>query len=300
VNALETTGLGKRYRRLWALRDCSLALPAGRVAALVGPNGAGKTTLLHAAMGLLTPTTGEARVFGESPHTARVLARVAFVAQDKPLYDTFRVAELLRMGRALNPGWDNDFAVRRLRELRIPDDRRAGKLSGGQQAQVAIALALAKRADLLLLDEPLANLDPLARTEMMGHLMAAVAERELTVLLSSHIIADLADTCDWLIVVNEGRVQVAGDVEQLLRTHRSLSGPVEAAERLPASVPVVGRGGTGRQAHLVVRTDQSMLDPLWTVRPVDLEELVLAYLRDPNATALPRPVLATAATEGER
>src|SRR5688500_17476906 len=144
-------------------------------------------------MGLLKPTNGEARVFGMPTDTAQVRARVAFVAQSKPLYDTFRVAELLRMGRSLNPRWDNDFAVRRLKELQIPGEQRAGKLSGGQQAQVAITLALAKRPELLLLDEPLADLDPLARGEMMGHLMAMVAEHHVTVLLSSHIIVDLAD-----------------------------------------------------------------------------------------------------------
>ncbi|GIF78574.1 ATP-binding cassette domain-containing protein [Asanoa siamensis] len=172
MNALETAGLGKRYGRAWALRDCSLAVPPGRVAALVGPNGAGKSTLLHAVMGLLTPTSGEARIFGVPPHTADVLSQVAFVAQDKPLYDTFRVAELLRMGRALNRAWDGDFAISRLDSLGIPLRRRAGKLSGGQQAQLALTLAMAKRPRLLLLDEPLANLDPLARLEMMGHLKA--------------------------------------------------------------------------------------------------------------------------------
>jgi ABC-2 type transport system ATP-binding protein len=300
MNALETTGLGKRYGRRWALRDCSLGLPAGAVAALVGPNGAGKTTLLHAAMGLLTPTTGKVGVLGVPPHAGKALAGVAFLAQDRPLYDTFRVAELLRMGRGLNPGWDNDFAVRRLGELHIPADRRVSKLSGGQRTQVALTLALAKRPQLLLLDEPLANLDPLARTEVMGHLMATAAERNLTVLMSSHIIADLADTCDWLIVLNNGRVQVAGEVDELLRGHQSLSGPAEAAARLPGSVAVISSGGTERQAHLVVRTDQRLADPRWTARPVDLAELVLAYLREPDATALPRPTLVTAATEGDR
>lgn len=300
MNVLETAGLGKRYHRRWVLRDCSLAVPSGRVAALVGPNGAGKTTLLHAVMGLVTPTVGEARILGAPPRTPEVLSQVAFVAQDKPLYDTFRVGELLRMGRALNPAWDGAFATARLADLRIPLDRRAGKLSGGQQAQLALTLAMAKRPKLLLLDEPLANLDPLARAEVMGHLMSTVAEREMTVLLSSHVVADLADTCDWLIVLNDGGLQVAGDVEQLIARHQVLSGPVEAADALPKSIPVVSRRSVGRQTQLLVRTDQHLFDPRWTSRPVDLAELVLTYLREPDAAALPRPALVTTKTDGDR
>jgi ABC-2 type transport system ATP-binding protein len=296
VNALETTGLSKRYRGRWALRECSLAVPEGRVAALVGPNGAGKTTLLHAVMGLVTPTAGQARIFGRPPGGRRALARVAFVAQEKPLYDTLRVAELVRMGRALNQVWDGAFAVRRLSDLDIPLRQRAGKLSGGQQAQVALTLALAKRPDLLLLDEPLANLDPLARTEVLGHLMRTVAERGLTVVLSTHVIADLADTCDWMVLLNRGQLQVAGEVDDLLAGHRILTGPVEAAEALP--VPVVSRTGAGRLAHLLVRTDQPPPDPRWTVRPVDLNDLVLGYLREPGATTLPRPQLAALTKDG--
>jgi ABC-2 type transport system ATP-binding protein len=298
VNALETTGLTKRYRSRWALRECSLAVPVGRVAALVGPNGAGKTTLLHAVMGLITPTSGQARIFGLPPGGRQALARVAFVAQEKPLYDTLRVAELVRMGRVLNQVWDGDFAVRRLSDLDIPLRQRAGKLSGGQQAQVALTLALAKRPDLLLLDEPLANLDPLARTEVLGHLMRTVAERGLTVLLSTHVTADLAETCDWLVLLNRGQVQVTGDVDELLAGHRSLTGPVEAADALPAAVPEVSRTGAGRLAHLLVRTDQPPPDPRWTVRRVDLNDLVLGYLREPGATTLPRPYLASVTGEG--
>jgi ABC-2 type transport system ATP-binding protein len=300
VNALETTGLGKRYRRTWALRHCSLAVPAGKVVALVGPNGAGKTTLLQTAMGLLTPTCGEARVLGEAPQTSRTLARVAFVAQDKPLYSGFHVGELLRMGRVLNPRWDDDLATRRLAELDIPLDRRAGNLSGGQQTQVALTLAVAKRPDLLLLDEPLANLDPLARSEVMGHLMALVAKGDITVVLSTHVIADLAETCDWLVLLNGGRVAVTGDVEELLGAHQVLTGPREVADTLAPSIPVVARRIVGRQAHVLVRTTQAMLDPRWTTRPVGMEDLVLAYLREPDAAALPRPTLATVDIEGIR
>jgi ABC-2 type transport system ATP-binding protein len=290
---LEATGVGQRYGRTWALRNCSLAIPPGRVAALVGPNGAGKSTLLRVAVGLLTPTEGSVRVFGER---ASALARVAFVAQEKPLYDGFTVAEMLRFGRRMNPGWDGALAERRLAELAIPLRRRVGQLSGGQQAQVALTMAVAKRPALLVLDEPLANLDPLARHDVLRALMTAVAETELTVLLSSHVIADLADTCDWLVVLNGGRVQVSGDIDELLAEHRDLHGPADLADALAGRLPVVHDSRTGRHARLLVRTGETApaLDPRWESRPVPLEDLVLAYLRRPDAAALPRPSLATA------
>ena len=292
--ALTATGLGKRYRRTWALRDCSLSVPAGRVVALVGPNGAGKTTLLHLATGLLAPTEGSVSVFGEpADRSAETLARIAFLAQDKPLYDGFTVADMLRFGRHLNPRWDQVMATSRLAALEIPLDRRVGKLSGGQQAQVALTLVLAKRPELLLLDEPLANLDPLARHEVMRDLMAAVAERGMTVMLSSHVVSDLENTCDWLVVLNGGRVQVSGDIEELLAGHRLLTGPVSLADRVVGRLDTVDDQRTDRQATLLVRAGSSTpFDPQWTVRGVGLEELVLAYLRRPDAASLPRPALA--------
>ncbi|MEU4832721.1 ABC transporter ATP-binding protein [Streptosporangium sp. NPDC023615] len=282
--ALRTTGLGVRYRRTWALRDCSLAVPSGRVAALVGPNGAGKTTLLHAIVGLLTPDAGTIDVAGQT----------AFMSQDKPLYDSFTVAETLTFGRRLNPTWDEDYAATRLDGLGIPPDRRVARLSGGQQAQIALTLALARRPGLLILDEPLANLDPLARHDVMRALMAAVAEapeaagRPLTVLLSSHVVADLRDTCDWLVVINDGRVQVSGDIDDLLAGHLVLTGPAELAGTPPAGSRVVEASRTGRRARLLVR-GAPPLDPRWSARPADLEELVMAYLRSPGAAALPAP-----------
>jgi len=289
---LEATGLGKRYRRGWALRDCSLAVPAGRVVALVGPNGAGKTTLLHLAAGLLAPTAGTVRVLG-SP-AGHELGRVAFLAQDKPLYDSFTVADMLRFGRRMNPVWDDEFATARLAGLDIPLDRRTGKLSGGQQAQVALTVALAKRPELLLLDEPMANLDPLARHEVMRDLMAVVADTGMTVLLSSHVVSDLEDTCDWLVVINRGRVQVSGDIEDLLGAHRLLSGPAELAGGVTGRLSVVEDNRTDRQATLLVRAETGLpeLDPRWHTRPVNLEELVLSYLRQPESAALPRLVMA--------
>lgn len=287
------TGLGKRYRRTWALRDCSLAIPAGRVVALVGPNGAGKTTFLQLAVGLLKPTTGTVRVLGEQDG----LAEVAFLAQDKPLYDGFTVADMLRFGKHMNPRWDGTGAEKRLAQLQIPLDRKIGKLSGGQQAQVALTVALGKRPRLLILDEPLANLDPLARHDLMLALMTAVAETELTVLLSSHIVSDLENTCDWLVVLNRGRVQVCGDIEELLGAHRVLSGPVEQADGVAARTSVLEDRRAGRQASLLAHTGSAMpsLDPRWSSRPMSLEELVLAYLRQPDAVALPRPTMAITA-----
>jgi ABC-2 type transport system ATP-binding protein len=266
------------------------------VVALVGPNGAGKTTLLHLVVGLLAPTTGTVRVFGrEVAGDAETLSRVAFLAQDKPLYDGFTVADMLRFGRHLNPRWDQEYAQNRLGELEIPLDRKVGKLSGGQQAQVALTVALAKRPELLVLDEPLSNLDPLARHEVMRGLMAAVAETGMTVVLSSHVVSDLENTCDWLVVLNGGRVQVSGDIEELIGAHRLLTGPVELADGVAARLPVVGDTRTDRQATLLAHTgaEAVALDPRWTTRGIGLEELVLAYLRRPDAASLPRPALAS-------
>lgn len=224
TNALETRNLTKRYRTVPALHDCSLSLPAGRMAALVGPNGAGKTTLMHLVTGLLRPTGGRVRVFGDDPTNVTAMARVAYVAQEKPLYDTFTVGELLRLGRNLNRRWDGAAARARLAGLGIPLNRRAGRLSGGQQAQVALSLALAKRPDLLLLDEPLANLDPLGRRAVMDELRRLVAEDGRTVVLSSHVIADLAGACDWLVVLDHGRARLCGDIEALLASHHAPPG----------------------------------------------------------------------------
>ncbi|MEV5745432.1 ABC transporter ATP-binding protein [Microbispora rosea] len=272
--ALEAAGLGVRYRRTWVLRDCSLAVPAGRVAALVGPNGAGKTTLMHTAVGLMRPALGSVRVTGEA----------AFVAQDKPLYESLTVAEMLAFGRRMNRRWDGDAAAARLAGLGIPLRRKVGRLSGGQQAQVAVTLALASRPDLLVLDEPLANLDPLARHDVMRSIMAEVAERRLTVLLSSHVVSDLEETCDWLIVLNAGRLQVSGDIEELLDGHLVLTGPDEASM---AGTQVVSASRTGRQVCMLVR-GAPPLDPRWQARSPGLDELVMGYLRSPESAALPK------------
>jgi len=285
--ALQTNELGMRYGKTWALRECSLRLPAGSVIALVGPNGAGKTTLLQLVTGLLRPTEGAVKVFGQDARagSAEALAQVGFVAQEHPLYRNFSVADLLRMGCSLNLCWDQPPAERRLTELGIPLAKRAGDLSGGQQAQVALALALAKRPSLLVLDEPLANLDPVARRDFMRAAMAAVAEDEITVLLSSHVIADLEAVCDWLVLLQGGRLQLAGAIDDILAQHRMLTGPRTEAE--PAVPGLVRATHSDRHTDLLVRTgaDRPDLHPTWRSHPIGLEELILAYLEQP---AVPR------------
>ena len=292
MNVIETSGLGKRYGRTWALRDASVAIPAGYVVALVGPNGAGKTTLLHMSVGLTMPTTGQITVLGNEPAgSPAALDQIAFVAQDAPLYKNLSVADMLHLTRNLNRTWDQQRAESRLRELGIPLKRKVGKLSGGQQAQLALTLALARRPALLVLDEPLASLDPLARHDFMASLMAAVAEDGLSVVLSSHVIADLERMADYLIVLSRGQVQVAGEVDALLAEHRLLTGPAAAADDLAKRSAVVHARRAGTQAHLLVR-GQRAADPAlggWEASPVGLEELVLAYLREPGAAALPGP-----------
>jgi ABC-2 type transport system ATP-binding protein len=290
-NALETTKLSKRYGRTWALQDCTLSVPAGRVAALVGPNGAGKTTLLHLAVGLLEPTAGEVQVFGLSPlrQPGEALPRLGFVAQDHPLYRGFSVEDLLTLGRKLNPRWDDALARARLQKLNIPLGRRAGKLSGGQQAQVALVLALAKRPDLLLLDEPLASLDPLARREFLRTLMDAVAETGLTVLLSSHIIGDLERVSDYLVILAASQVQLAGDIQEVARTHKRLIGPRQDVEAIASVHTVIEASHTERQTTLVVRTNGPVFDPSWEVQEVSLEDVVLAYLSQQAGDRLQAP-----------
>ncbi len=231
TDAVQAVGLGRRYRAMWALRDCSLGLPAGSVTALVGPNGAGKTTLLHLVLGLLSPSVGTVTVFGQPMRTDRRhrLGEIAFVAQDHPLYPGFTVAELLRLGRSLNQRWDQRAALERLADLGIPLQRRAGQLSGGQRAQVALTLALAKRPRLLVLDEPVASLDPLARHSFLDRLAGDVSARELTVILSSHVIGELERVCDHLVLLTSGKVRLAGPIDDLLAEHQPNGGTV--AER---------------------------------------------------------------------
>jgi ABC-2 type transport system ATP-binding protein len=281
---LEARGLGKRYRRRWALQDCTLEIPAGHVTGLVGPNGAGKTTLLSLAVGLLAPTAGTIEVCGGVPAGgAEQLAKVGFVAQDTPTYATLSIDDHLRLGAHLNPRWDRSIAQTRIERLGLDPTQRAGKLSGGQRAQLALTLGLAKRPELLILDEPVASLDPLARREFLQVLMEAVAEHDVSVLLSSHVVSDLERVCDHLVVLVDSEVRVEGDVESLLATHHRLTGPRRETDSLPGDQHLVSASHTDRQSTLVVRTEAPILDPAWTVSRLGLEDLVLAYMEVPSA-----------------
>ena len=283
MNVIEAKSLGKHYRGTWALRECTLAIPAGHVAALVGPNGAGKTTLLNLAVGLAAPSAGAVTVLGGRPAgSPAALDGIAFVAQDTPVYKNLSAADLLHLTRNLNRHFDMGYARARLGELGIPLKRKAGKLSGGQQAQLALTLALGRRPRLLVLDEPLANLDPVARHDFMTTVMTAVAADGVSVLLSSHVLTELERVADYLILLSRGQVQMAGQVDDLLASHRILTGPAAEAGRY-AERPVVHSRQDGAQARLLVRADaHDPVPPGWQAHPVGLEELTLAYLRAPG------------------
>jgi ABC-2 type transport system ATP-binding protein len=286
VPALRTTGLGKRYGQLWGLRDCSLTVPPGAVVGLVGPNGAGKTTLLEMIMGLLTPTAGQIEVFGHTAqaNTAETLARVGYVAQNHPLYPDFSVRDMFHLGQAMNPSWDMGMARARVEALDIPLKRKVKTLSGGQQAQVSLAMALAKRAPLLVLDEPVASLDPVARLEFMREVMAQVAGGGPTVIIASHVVAELERFCDWLVVLALGHVQLAGPVDELLEGHRLLTVPRATPDAdLPGSA--IHRTDSDRHSSVLLCTSPASLaaqsHPDWHADPVGFEQLVLAYLQRP-------------------
>jgi ABC-2 type transport system ATP-binding protein len=285
VSALQTAGLGKRYGSKWALRDCTLEVPEGTVTALVGPNGAGKTTLLQLAVGLLAPSAGGVRVLGCSPReqASELLSRIGFVAQEHPLHKGFTIAETLRLGRALNPSWDDAAARERIERLDLPLGQKVGRLSGGQQAQVALTLALAKRPELLLLDEPVASLDPLARREFLSSVMEAVSETGMTVVLSSHIVADLERVCDHLVILSQAHALLAGAIDDILAGHRLLTGPRTDPATIERVHEVIRASHTERQTSLLVRANGHVYDARWELHEVDLEEIVLAYLGYVNA-----------------
>src|SRR6476659_2635517 len=275
MNIIEASGLGKRYGGTWALRDCSLAIPAGHVAALVGPNGAGKTTLLNLAVGLAAPSAGGVTVLGGLPAgSPEALDGIAFVAQDTPVYRNLSVADMLHLTRSLNRRFDQSYARARLNELGIPLKRKAGRLSGGQQAQLALTLAM---------------VDPVARHDFMATVLAAMVDDGVSVVLSSHVLAELERVADYLILLSRGQVQMAGEVDDLLAGHRVLSGPAAEAGNF-AERPVVHASRAEAQAHLLIRAAaDDPVPPGWEAHPVSLEELVLAYLRQPGAAALPGP-----------
>jgi ABC-2 type transport system ATP-binding protein len=298
--AIDTRGLTKQYRRVTALSECSITVPAGRISALVGPNGAGKTTLLRLLAGLAWPTGGTATVLGGAPRQdSAFLAEIGYLAQEIPLYRRLSAEDHIRAGAHLNPRWDAAAARTRLGDLRVPLGQPVGTLSGGQRAQVGLTLALAKHPRVLLLDEPVAALDPLARRQFLATLTSAVAdaEGELTVLLSSHVIADLERVCDHLVLLTGSRVQLCGDIDALLAEHKVLVGPRKDTSSLERAHTVVEATRTDRQATLLIRLGGPVLDPAYQVSDVSLEDLVLGYL---GAAAAPGSGhLSTVTTMGE-
>ena len=287
---LQANRLTKRYGRRQALSDCTLAIPPGRVVGLVGPNGAGKTTLLQLAVGMLPPTAGSIEVLGGRPGSgAAQLARVGFVAQDAPTYAGLSIADHLRFGARTNPGWDPQVADDRIARLGLDPSQKAGRLSGGQRAQLALTLAIAKRPELLILDEPVASLDPLARREFLQSLMAYIAEHAGSVILSSHLVSDLERVCDYLVVLVASRLRVAGEVDDLLASHYRLTGPRREPAPLPGGAEVVVESHTDRQSTLIVHSHAPVDDPSFHIEQLTLEDLVLAYMS--QATTGPRPVL---------
>jgi ABC-2 type transport system ATP-binding protein len=282
--ALRVDAVGKQFRTRWVLRDCSLELPRGRVSALVGPNGAGKTTLLMLVTGLLRPTTGTIDVLGEDPTRTGMPGGASFLAQHKPLYRTFRVAEMLRAAAVLNSGgrWDAAHAARLVDDAGIGPQERVRELSAGRRARVALAIALGRRPDLLLLDEPLAELDPLARRQVMGTLLAEAVETGMTVLLSSHVLTDLEDACDHLVLLRDGRVRLAGTIDALLDEHRNLIGPATGRGALPQPA-TVHAATAGRQTRALVRGAD--IPPGFRTERPGLDDLVLAYLQGTERVA---------------
>jgi ABC-2 type transport system ATP-binding protein len=285
--AIETVGLVKRYRTVTALRDCTISIPSGAVSALVGPNGAGKTTLLRLLAGLARPSGGAARVLGHTPgQEAEFVSEIGFLAQDVPLWRGLSASDHIEIGRHLNREWDGDGARARLRDLGVPTDRPVRTLSGGQRAQVALSLALAKRPRVLLLDEPVAALDPLARRHFLGVLAEAVAGGDLTVVISSHLISDLERVCDHLVLLSAAQPQLCGEIDTIVAGHKLLRGPRRDARHATPGFTVVEESHTARQTVLLVRADGPVLDPTWDVSDVGLEDLVLAYMGQGSPPAL--------------
>jgi ABC-2 type transport system ATP-binding protein len=291
VSALTAQQLGKRYGRRWALRNCTLEIPEGRIVGLVGANGAGKTTLMQLAVGLIAPSEGTIAVCGDVPaKDATQLGRVGYLAQDAPVYASLSVADHLRMGEACNPRWDRELACDRVTRLGLPLAQAAGRLSGGQRAQLALTLAISKRPEVVVLDEPVASLDPLARREFLQDLMVLAADQAPTVVLSSHSLADVERVCDHLVVVAAGSVWLDGDVDELLASHKVLTGPRRDARTISSGQTVITEHHTERQSTMLVRTTAPVLDPAWRVADVGLEELVLSYMSAAPESADPRPL----------
>jgi ABC-2 type transport system ATP-binding protein len=280
-SAVKTEGLGKIYRSFWALKDCSINVPKGSVSALVGPNGAGKTTLLKLLVSLSNPNAGSAIVLGKSPsQKPEYISEIGYLAQEIPMYSNLNAKEHIEIGQHLNSDWDSELATSRLNELAIPLDRPVGKLSGGQRAQVALGLALAKKPKLLLLDEPVAALDPLARVDFLKSLAQAVtdAEGELTVVMSSHLLADLERVCDHIIILASGETQLCDDIVKVLNSHKLLVGKHRDSVS-SGEYSIIQQTDTPKETTLLVRLNNDKFhDSNWHARDVDIEEIVLAYM----------------------
>jgi ABC-2 type transport system ATP-binding protein len=288
TTVIQTRGLVKKFRRVTALSDCDVTVPEGCICALIGPNGAGKTTLLRLLSGLARPTAGEMSVLGSAPgQDPAFLAEVGFLAQEIPLYRRFTAEEHISIGAHLNHRWDAALVRDRLTSLNIPLDRAAGSLSGGQRAQLALTLTLAKKPRLVLLDEPVAALDPLARRHFLATMAdaVAVAVEELTVVLSSHLVADMERVVDHLILLSASRVQLSGGIDALLAEHRVLVGPRRDTAPIARTHHIVQAVHTARQTTLLVRGNAPVIDPAWESSEVGLEEMVLAYMGQDAAPA---------------
>ena len=285
--AITTTGLTKCYGKTAALNDCTITVPEGRISALIGPNGAGKTTLLKLLAGLSRPTAGQVTVNGSVPRQdPAFLAEIGYLAQEIPLYRRLSAEDHIRAGAHLNPRWDGASVRERLTALNIPLDRPVGKLSGGQRAQVALSLILGKRPRLLLLDEPVAALDPLARRNFLGTLTDGVAVGGLTVMLSSHLVTDMERVCDHIVILSSSRVQVCGDIDDVLAEHKLLVGPRKDTTAIERDHHVVQVTRTPRQTTMLVRLNGPVHDPAFQVSDVSLEDIVLAYMGEDAPPAL--------------
>lgn len=294
INAIESSGLGVTFGATSALQDCTLAIPTGRIVALVGSNGAGKTTLLHCLVGLCRPTAGKIEVLGGiAPGSVLARERIAFVAQDAPLYHHLSARSMISLTGKLNAQFDEQEAVSRLRSLDIPIDRRVGRLSGGQQAQLALTLALARHPELLVLDEPLARLDPVARHDIMESIISLVAKGGLSVVFSSHVVSELEHVADYLILLVNGRVQLADDIHRLLDEHVVISVPSERVDEIAQRFPVVVIQRSSHDTRLLVRVIGPPELQIDVERiEVTLDELVLGYLRNPVADLAGSDVIA--------
>jgi ABC-2 type transport system ATP-binding protein len=291
ATAIQTKGLGKRYGSFWALENCNIAVPAGSVVALVGPNGAGKSTLLKLLVGLSRSSAGSGEVLGKAPAQHEdFLSNIGYLAQEIPLYKSLNTNDHIMMGKNLNKLFDEAFIRKRLEDLQIPLNRPVGKLSGGQRAQVALALALAKKPKLLLLDEPVAALDPLARHDFLSSLAQAVADGGLTVVMSSHLLADLERVSDHVIVLASGKTQLCEDIETVLKQHKILVGPRANSKKLPESIVVIHETNAARQATLLVRAKgRPKLPAGWQAHEPNIEEIILAYMGQAHSTGSGEP-----------